>query len=63
MTSVDTVTIDELYAYIRVLENETSSLEATVERLNDENSAMRRSIASYRAHATIRKNRREAVAA
>jgi|688.fasta_scaffold1145616_1 hypothetical protein len=62
-TNVDAVTMDELYEYISVLETRTSSLEATTERLNDENRAMRRSIAAYRANATIRRNRRETAVA
>jgi len=57
--TVDAVTFDELYEYINVLENRTSSLEVTADRLNDENRAMRRSIAAYKANSTRNRIRRQ----
>lgn len=60
---IDQVTADELYEYINVLETNTVSLEATTSRLNEENRAMRRSIAAYKANSTNRRNRREAATA
>ena len=61
--NVEQVTADELYEYINVLETHTTGLEARVDELWTENRNMRRSIAAYKANATIRRNRREAVAA
>lgn len=57
--TIDAVTADELYEYINVLENRTAGLEEATGRLYDENRAMRRSIAAYKANATMRRNRRE----
>ena len=61
--NVEETTMDELYEYIKVLENKTARLETINERLYDENHTMRRSIAAFRANATMRRNRRQAAQA